>query len=133
MPWSSRIAVGTGKNPTFIILETHRLVMPGDLNHYGSLFGGRMLAWVDEAAWIAASAEFPHCQLVTIAMDKVEFRQGVGDGTILKINCSLAKKGTTSLTYRVVVTDAKNSAEVPVFQTHVTFVSVNDNGEKRAI
>lgn len=107
--------------------------MPGDLNHYGSLFGGRMLAWVDEAAWIAASAEFPHCQLVTIAMDKVEFRQGVGDGTILKINCSLAKKGKTSLTYRVVVTDAKNSVEIPVFQTHVTFVSVNDNGEKRAI
>jgi acyl-CoA hydrolase len=107
--------------------------MPGDLNHYGSLFGGRMLAWVDEAAWIAASAEFPHCQLVTIAMDKVEFRQGVGDGTILKINCLLAKKGMTSLTYQVVVTDAKSAAEVPVFQTNVTFVSVNDIGEKRAI
>lgn len=107
--------------------------MPGDLNHYGSLFGGRMLSWVDEAAWIAASAEFPHCQFVTIAMDKVEFRQGVGDGTILKINCSLAKKGNSSVTYRVVVTDARNAADIPVFQTHVTFVSVNDRGEKRAI
>jgi acyl-CoA hydrolase len=92
-----------------------------------------MLAWVDEAAWIAASAEFPHCQLVTIAMDKVEFRQGVGDGTILKINCSLARKGTTSLTYQVVVTDAKSAIEIPVFQTNVTFVSVNDIGAKRAI
>lgn len=92
-----------------------------------------MLAWVDEAAWIAASTQFPHCQFVTIGMDKVEFRQGVGDGTILKINCTLVKKGNSSATYQVVVTDAKNTSEIPVFQTKVTFVSVNDQGEKRAI
>ncbi len=92
-----------------------------------------MLAWVDEAAWIAASTQFPHCQFVTIGMDKVEFRQGVGDGTILKINCTLVKKGNSSATYQVVVTDAKNNSEIPVFQTKVTFVSVNDQGEKRAI
>lgn len=114
-------------------METHRLVLPGDLNHYGSLFGGRMLAWVDEAAWIAASAEFPHCQFVTIAMDKVEFRQGVGDGTILRINCVRTKKGRTSLTYQVSVTDVRNAPEVPVFQTNVTFVSVDDRGGKREI
>lgn len=92
-----------------------------------------MLAWVDEAAWIAASTEFPHCQFVTIAMDKVEFRQGVSDGTILKIDCSMAKKGNTSVTYQVQVTDVKNAPESPVFQTHVTLVSVNDLGEKRKI
>lgn len=92
-----------------------------------------MLAWVDEAAWIAASTQFPHCQFVTIGMDKVEFRQGVGDGTILKINCTLVKKGNSSATYQVVVTDAKNTSEIPVFQTKVTFVSVNDQGAKRAI
>lgn len=92
-----------------------------------------MLAWVDEAAWIAASTQFPHCQFVTIGMDKVEFRQGVGDGTILKINCTLVKKGNSSATYQVIVTDAKNTSEIPVFQTKVTFVSVNDQGAKRAI
>ena len=79
-------------------METHRLVLPGDLNQYGSLFGGRLLSWVDEAAWIAASSEFPHCQFVTIAMDKVEFRHGVGDGTILRIACEMTRKGSTSVT-----------------------------------
>ena len=92
-----------------------------------------MLAWVDEAAWIAASAEFPHCQFVTIAMDKVEFRQGVADGTILRIHCTLTKKGRTSVTYQVSVNDVKNAPEIPVFQTNVTFVSVHDRGEKMAI
>lgn len=114
-------------------METHRLVLPGDLNHYGSLFGGRLLSWVDEAAWIAASAEFPHCQFVTIAMDKVEFRHGVGDGTILRIACEMTRLGKTSVTYQVRVSDAKSAPDVAVFQTNVTFVSVNDYGEKRAI
>ena len=114
-------------------METHHLVLPGDLNHYGSLFGGRLLSWVDEAAWIAASAEFPHCQFVTIAMDKVEFRHGVGDGTILRIACEMTRLGKTSVTYQVRVSDAKNTPHIPVFQTNVTFVSVNDQGEKRAI
>ena len=114
-------------------METHHLVLPGDLNHYGSLFGGRLLSWVDEAAWIAASAEFPHCQFVTIAMDKVEFRHGVGDGTILRIACEITRLGKTSVTYQVRVSDAKNTPHIPVFQTNVTFVSVNDQGEKRAI
>ncbi len=114
-------------------METHHLVLPGDLNHYGSLFGGRLLSWVDEAAWIAASAEFPHCQFVTIAMDKVEFRHGVGDGTILRIACEMTRLGKTSVTYQVRVSDAKNAPHIPVFQNNVTFVSEHDQGEKRAI
>lgn len=114
-------------------METHHLVLPGDLNQYGSLFGGRLLAWVDEAAWIAASTEFPHCQFVTVAMDRIEFRHGVSDGTILRIDCELGRKGKTSVTYEVSVTDAKAVGSNPVFQTKVTFVSVNDRGEKREI
>lgn len=114
-------------------METHHLVLPGDLNQYGSLFGGRLLAWVDEAAWIAASTDFPHCQFVTIGMDKVEFRHGVGDGTILRIACERTQKGNTSVTYQVRVSDAKSSPEIPIFLTNVTFVSVNDRGEKRGI
>ena len=52
-------------------METHRLVRPKDLNQYGHLFGGRLLAWVDEDSWIAASLEFPGSRFVTMAMDEV--------------------------------------------------------------
>ncbi|MFD2255374.1 acyl-CoA thioesterase [Luteolibacter algae] len=114
-------------------METHRLVLPSDLNHYGFLFGGRLLAWIDEASWIAASLDFPHCQFVTIGMDKVEFRHGVRDGTILCINCSQTRKGKTSVTYHVEVSDGRNFPAPPIFSTNVSFVSVNDSGEKRAI
>lgn len=114
-------------------METHRLVLPGDLNHYGSLFGGRLLSWVDEAAWIAASAEFPHCQFVTIGMDRVEFRHGVADGTILRIACTRTSKGRTSVTYEVIVAVVRIAPENAIFRTNVTFVSVDDQGAKTAI
>lgn len=113
-------------------METHRLVLPGDLNHYGFLFGGRLLAWIDEASWIAASLDYPHCQFVTVAMDTVEFHHSVRDGTILRISCEREREGTTSTTYAVKVSDEK-AGGAPIFSTRVTFVSVDDAGHKRTI
>lgn len=113
-------------------METHRLVLPGDLNQYGFLFGGRLLAWVDEASWIAASLEYPHCQFVTIAMDTVEFHHSVRDGTILGISCEREREGKTSVSYAVKVRDQK-TGDRPIFSTRITFVSVDDTGKKRPI
>jgi acyl-CoA hydrolase len=113
-------------------METHRLVLPGDLNHYGFLFGGRLLAWIDEASWIAASLDYPHCQFVTVAMDTVEFHHSVRDGTILRISCLRVREGTTSTTYAVTVIDER-AGTAPIFSTRVTFVSVDDAGQKRSI
>jgi acyl-CoA hydrolase len=113
-------------------METHRLVLPGDLNHYGFLFGGRLLAWIDEASWIAASLDFPHCQFVTVAMATVEFRHSVRDGTILKITCLREHEGITSVSYSVEVIDEKAGPHA-IFSTRVTFVSVDDAGCKRPI
>ena len=113
-------------------METHRLVLRGDLNHYGLLFGGRLLAWVDEACWIAASLDYPQCQFVTVALDTVEFHHSVREGSILKITCTRAREGTTSVSYAVEVVDevARHPA---VFTTQVTFVSVDEAGCKRPI
>jgi acyl-CoA hydrolase len=92
-----------------------------------------LLAWIDEASWIAASLDFPHCQFVTIGMDKVEFRHGVRDGAILRIESKQSRKGKSSVTYEVSVTDQKQPSTPPIFTTNVSFVSVNDRGEKREI
>jgi len=110
-------------------MENHRLVLPGDLNQYGFLFGGKMLAWVDEASWIAASIDFPGYHFVTVAMDRVEFRQSVREGTILTIRSELHREGKTSVTYAVEVVDREKSDTV-IFATNVTFVRVDEAGEK---
>ena len=54
-------------------MENHRLVLPEHLNQFGFLFGGYLLKWVDEFAWMGASLEFPGCLVVTVGMDEVSF------------------------------------------------------------
>jgi len=110
-------------------METHRLILPPDLNQYGFLFGGRLLAWVDEASWIAASLDFPGRKFVTVGMGHVEFRHSVREGTILVIRCEQTTVGKTSVTYAVKVFDRGNSTE-PIFSTRVTFVNVDADGRK---
>lgn len=114
-------------------METQRLVLPADLNQYGYLFGGRLLAWVDEASWIAASAEHPHCRFVTVAMDEVQFRHSVREGTILSIHSRLIRRGNTSATYSVDVTDLRHRPNEILFSTRVTFVNLDAAGEKSPI
>lgn len=114
-------------------MKAHRLVMPGDLNQYGFLFGGKMLSWVDEACWIAASLDRPDCKFVTVAMDKVEFLHGVDEGVILEIDCQRERVGNTSVTYAVNVSQGKGKKEDVIFSTRVTFVNVDADGNKQAI
>ena len=114
-------------------METHRLVLPGDLNQFGHLFGGHLLSWVDEASWIAATLEHPDCQLVTVGMDKVEFRHAVRKGTILTIQSELARRGKTSVSYRVEVRRGSVLNGELLFSTCVTFVNVDGEGRKREL
>ncbi|OGV73156.1 MAG: acyl-CoA thioesterase [Lentisphaerae bacterium RIFOXYB12_FULL_65_16] len=113
-------------------MENHKLVLPEHLNHYGYLFGGHLLKWVDECAWIAATLDYPGCSFVTLAMDRVEFRRSVRQGTVLRFEIERVRQGTTSVQYRVTVYDGKD--RIPdanaVFTTHVTFVRVDDAGRK---
>lgn len=115
---------------TLFSVNTHRLVLPGDLNQFGFLFGGQLLAWVDEASWIAASLEFPGCKFVTIGMDEVAFKKPVRAGQILAIESVLVERGTSSVAYEVTVTADK---ALTIFNTRVTFVNVSEDGEKQSI
>lgn len=107
------------------------------MNHYGSLFGGYMLMWVDEAAWIAASLDRPDCHFVTVGMDKVEFHHRVQEGSILKLAVEEVKVGRTSVTYQVDVvclqTAGHEGSPEPVFSNQVTMVRVDTDGNKIAL
>lgn len=113
-------------------MDNFTLVRPEHLNHYGYLFGGAMLKWVDECAWLVASRDFPGCSLVTMAMDDIVFRKRVLNGSILRFSILPRKQGTTSVTYSVeVFADAPGAAkEVNVFSTQVTYVRLDKKGNK---
>jgi acyl-CoA hydrolase len=116
-------------------MENYKLVLPEHLNHYGYLFGGYLLQWVDEAAWICASLEYPSCRFVTVGMDKVEFRKSVRQGTILRFGVRKGKVGSTSVQYSVqVFSDSlRDGGGEEIFSTTITFVCLDEKGTKAVI
>jgi acyl-CoA hydrolase len=113
-------------------MVTFCFVRPEHLNHQGFLFGGQLLKWIDEYAWLAAARDFPGTILVTRAMDNIQFRKRVCNGAILRFEIGVAKRGHSSITYNadVFASNQESTDEELVFSTHITFVSISEDGEK---
>ena len=114
---------------------SYKLVMPEHMNQYGCLFGGNLLKWVDETAWMAVSLDYPGARFVTIGMDRVEFKKSVSGGSILRFEVTRRQAGRTSVTYdaRVSRRELNQSGDEVIFSTDITFVRVDENGVKMPV
>lgn len=110
-------------------MENHRLVLPEHLNQFGFLFGGYLLMWVDEVAWMAASLDFQDCHFVTVGMDSVAFHRTVRQGAILRFETTLSREGRTSVTYEVSVLQE----DIEIFSNSVSLVRIDENGAKQSL
>ena len=109
----------------------HKLVLPGHLNHFGFLFGGNLLQWADEFAWIATTLDYPECNFVTIGMDKVRFLKSVTEGTILEVVVEKMQEGNTTVRYQVNVFRLHTEVESDlIFSTEITFIRIDEDGNK---
>lgn len=116
-------------------MNFYSIVRNEHLNQYDYLFGGIMLQWVDEYAYMAAVSEFPCVRFVTRAMDHVEFTRSVLNGSMLRFDVSLERLGRTSVSYKVQVYSRppQCAEELAVFSTVVTMVSVDAEGNKQEL
>ena len=113
-------------------MQNYQLVLTEHLNHYGYLFGGALLRWVDESAYICARLDHPGKCFVTVGMDKVSYKRRVELGSILLFTVEKEKTGRTSVTYRVTVkiVSPLSSDSSEIFSTQVTFVCLDKDGNK---
>ena len=116
-------------------MEHHRIVLPEYLNDQGNLFGGYLLKWIDEFAYITVNIEFPNHQFVTIAMDNVEFKHPIKCGQILRFLVEQSRLGTSSVEYNVGVYGERRIAEHDkvLFATRISFVNIAESGENAPI
>ena len=115
-------------------MDHRKLVLPEHMNSQGSLFGGYLLKWLDEFAYITAQSEFPGRRFVTIAMNNVEFRHPIVCGQILRFTVTVRRLGTTSVEYEVDVFDDRSDQDGKVlFATQITFVNLDGKGNKTQI
>jgi len=116
-------------------MNHRKLVQPEHMNDQGSLFGGYLLKWLDEFAYITACIQHPGNRFVTIGLAGVEFHHPISLGEILRFAVTETRKGTTSVEYLVEVFGEKmapNAAET-LFATSITFVNLDKSGKKAAL
>lgn len=116
-------------------MHHNRLVLPEHINEHGVLFGGYLLKWIDEFAYITACLDFPGNKFVTMALDNVEFRKPIYAGYILGFSVRQSRLGTTSVTYTVEVFNDRDGHkdQEPLFATKVVFVNIDKIGKKKKI
>lgn len=106
------------------------VMMPRDTNPLGTIFGGVLLSHIDQAAAFGARHALEDrggkpAMLVTIAIDKVDFKQPVLVGDLVSFWSSCVRVGKTSVTVRIEVEAERKGTTIPVTQADVIYVSVD--------
>ncbi len=107
------------------------VMMPRDTNPQGSIFGGVILSFIDQAAWIEALRQ-ANRRYVTVAINTVEFKQPVLVGDILSLWATTKKIGRTSITVHVDVRanrPATSQDDIAVTSADVVMVAVDEAGK----
>ncbi len=112
------------------------LMMPRDTNPYGTIFGGVVMSYVDQAGAAGAHYEirragWPDQPIVTVAMERVEFHLPVFVGDIVSFWTRLVKVGRTSITIHVDVEADRRGEPVHLTEAEVTYVTVDLTGGQR--
>ena len=79
------------------------MVAAKDLNSNGSLFGGRVLSWIDEEAFIFSACQLKDDSVVTRFILNIEFLSTARIGDIVEIGMEAIDMGRTSITLKCVV------------------------------
>lgn len=112
------------------------VMMPRDTNPYGTIFGGVILSYIDQAGAIGACREVfrlggPTPVVVTVAMNKVEFKKPVLVGDVVRFLTRPVRIGRTSITMQVRV-EAERGAEVQhVTEAEVVYVGIDPTTAER--
>jgi acyl-CoA thioesterase YciA len=108
------------------------VMMPRDTNAFGTIFGGVLLSYIDQAAAVEAHKTTSK-KIVTVAMHEVVFIKPVFVGDLVSFYTETVKIGNTSITVRVMVeverfhSRTREREHVSVTEAEVVYVAVDDD------
>ncbi len=116
-------------------MEHYKLLLPEHINNNGVLFGGNLLKWLDEFAYITATLHYPGNRFVTIGLDNVVFKEPIKAACILCFKATELKLGNSSIQYLIDVyyADEDEGSRKVLFETKITFVNISLGGDKKEI
>ncbi|HJN09337.1 MAG: hotdog domain-containing protein [Pirellulaceae bacterium] len=119
----------TNQPPSDRHLALKVVMMPRDTNPHGTIFGGVILSYIDQAGAVGAyyairqsgSGKKP---IVTVGMKSVEFHRPVFVGDVLSFWTKLVRVGTTSITIHVEVEAERDGQPEKLTEAEVSYVAV---------
>jgi acyl-CoA hydrolase len=117
------------KSPAESSVEMAQLVLPSDANALGTIFGGKIMAWIDIAAAIAAGRHARRA-VVTASLDALHFVAPVKVGHVVLLHASVNYAARTSMEIGVRV-DSENpltGERTHTATAYTTFVALDDHG-----
>lgn len=111
-------------------ISNSELVFPTHTNHYGTIFGGRVLELMDMTAAMAAM-RFANEDTVTASIEAVDFRKPIKVGDIMEIKARVIYTAHTSMVVKVDVYKIGKFSPGKEFtcRGHVVFVAVDADGK----
>lgn len=112
-------------------LVSSQICKTGDIGIYNNLFGGQMLAWLDEAGGTYAASVSCTPYMITLKMDEVVFKKPVKVNDHIRIYGEVSRMGKSSLSLNLEARRfnfAAHSEEL-VCSTSITFVRIDEYGQ----
>jgi len=117
-------------------LALKALMMPRDTNPYGTIFGGVLLSYIDQAGaagvqHVMRSSGWPMQPTVTVGLSGVEFHEAVYVGDVVSFFTEIMRVGRTSITMHVTVEAERDGKTVNLTEAEITYVAVSIDGDER--
>ena len=112
------------------------VMMPRDVNPHGTIFGGLLLSYIAQAGAIGARHEVvraggPPPFVVTVAVNRVEFKQPVLVGDVVSFHTTLVRLGRTSITMHVSVEAERAGQTLRVTEAEAVYVGIDPASPER--
>ena len=115
-------------------ITMNELVLPNDTNTFGDLMGGKLMYWMDIAAYLAASK---HCNsaCMTASVDNLSFKTPIQLGNVICIEAIVTRSFNTSMEVHLkvwnqsMITQSRELSNEAFF----TFVGLDDNKKPKKV
>jgi acyl-CoA hydrolase len=132
---SDKVAVSLApRPPSASEVEMTEIVYPGDTNTLGTIFGGKVMQWIDVAAAVAG-LRHSGGQVVTASIDALSFLTPIhmGEIVILKARVNYVSRTSMEIGVRVEADDPKTRQRRYTTKAYLTFVAIDEKGKPRPV
>ncbi len=111
------------------ITEQQYIVRASYINHYGRLFGGQLLMWIDELAGIVASRH-SNARITTAAIDNLQFQAPAFEGDLIVLQGMVTYVGRSSMEIKVdTYVEALDGTRKMINRAYVDMVAIDSQGK----